>query len=122
MTRINYNMSAIQMLVAMADGNPGAVSVMTQMLQKGNEIDPEAMLGGGLMAILDLDTMGVYGSDIWVLYKDICGESVPMTIGLLRAVQMGIIGESVLKQAIQDERQQTLSLPEPYRTAEIFLL
>ena len=70
------------------------------MLKRGAEIDPDA-LGGGLSGLLSLDTHGIYGSEIWMLYKDVCGQSLPKTIGLLRAVQLGFESESKLKQAIQ---------------------
>ena len=25
---------------------------------------------------MDLDSLGIYGSDIWMLYKDVCGENL----------------------------------------------
>lgn len=94
-------MSGQQAIVAMADGNPGAVSVMVQMLQKGDAIDPQAFMGGGLSAILFMDTLGIYGSDIWILYKNVCGQSLNRTMGLLRAVQMGILSQRTLNNAVQ---------------------
>ena len=85
----------------LAEGNPGALRVCLELLQKGAEIDPDAF-GGGLSNLLSLDTHAVYGADIWMLYKDVCGESYPKMVGVLRAVQLGIESESKLKHAIQN--------------------
>jgi hypothetical protein len=49
----------------MADGNPGAISVMAEMMRDGAKIDPDSFLGpmGGILA---LDSHGIYGPRIWM--------------------------------------------------------
>jgi len=51
-------------------------------------IDPDSALEG-FGVLLDLDEHGIYGSRIWMLYKDVCFESVPSMVAVLRAYQLG---------------------------------
>lgn len=64
MGRVTLSMTGLDAIVAMADGNPGAVQVLAKLL----ELD--------LFLVLHLDDMGIYGPDIWRAYKDVCGQSM----------------------------------------------
>lgn len=48
--------------LTMCEGNPGALQVLMKLAE-----DPM-----GLMFILDLDDMGMRGSQIWIAWKDHC--------------------------------------------------
>ena len=63
-TKLNPAGGIQEMVIQMAEGNPGALSVLMKLLQD----DPI-----GFMRLLDLDDMGMRGSQIWVAYKDHCG-------------------------------------------------
>lgn len=76
----------------MADGNPGALKVCCELLKRGEEIDPDSLLGG-LGNILSLDSAGIYGEHIWILYKDICGEDLVKMCAVLRSRQLGFISD-----------------------------
>jgi len=54
------------LLEKMSEGNPGAISVLGRLM----------IVPTGLMSILDLDDMNIRGSQIWVAYKDYCGEDI----------------------------------------------
>lgn len=99
--RIELTDTPLSAIAKLCDGNPGALTVCCELFKQGAEIDPNAF-GGGLSALLSLDSYGIYGPDIWMLFKDVCGQSIPHTIGMLRAVQLGILPESTLKHAIQN--------------------
>lgn len=99
MARIQLTDNALSAIVKMADGNPGATVAMSELLKHGDAVDPDAFMGG-LGNILSLDTLGIYGPRIWILYSDVCGKNVTCMIGLLRAVQLGLMGESELNRAI----------------------
>jgi len=96
--------TTIDAIMKMSEGNPGAVSVTTQMIHHTEQIDPDNLFGG-LGNILRLDDMGIYGSHIWILFKDICGESIYNLTLLLRANQLGYVSESSIKEKIDSARE-----------------
>jgi len=100
-TRIELSDTIQDIVVKLAEGNPGALSVCVQMLTETEKIDPDAILKG-LSGLLMLDTLGIYGSEIWILYKDVCGEDITDTIAILRGFQLGIVTENQLHYAIQN--------------------
>jgi hypothetical protein len=89
-------------IVNMSDGNPGAVTVMIQMIKTAPTIDPQSA-PGPLGPLLVLDTLNIWGARIWMLYKDVCKEDISKAIGILRAWQLGIISDSVLNHAIDSD-------------------
>ena len=52
--------------------NPGGLNVCMQIMEKGAKIDPDCPFP--LLALLSFDTLGIYGSRIWMLYKDVCKQ------------------------------------------------
>ena len=89
--RIKCEDDVVTICHKLSEGNPGALNVMMQMLSGTAKIDPDAALGP-FAHLLNLDTFGIYGSKIWILYKDICCENIVHTITVLRAVQLGFNG------------------------------
>lgn len=72
MTKINDPaISTIDALTLMADGNPGAITVLVSLLT----VSPSS--------ILYLDELEMYGPDIWVLYKDECDEDLDRTVATI---------------------------------------
>lgn len=101
--RIDLYDSMVSILTKMSDGNPGALTVLMRAMEDGPAIDPQSALGD-ICVPLSLDTYGIYGSEIWVLYKDVCGQDLVMMLALLRAVQLGIMPQFDLKDAIARHR------------------
>lgn len=101
MTRLELNDNLMSMAMKMSDGNPGALTVVMSIYKHVEHIDPMGAMGG-FGPILSLDTLGIYGPDIWMLYKDVCKENLPRTIGVLRAWQLGFVEAKTLKHAIQN--------------------
>lgn len=87
--RLTASMTLFDMLTVLAEGNPGALQVALKLYQEGGQHDPASALGG-LGSLLSLDTLGVYGSDIWLLYKDGCKESLADLVMFLRSSQLTI--------------------------------
>lgn len=93
MTRIaSFAMPITDMIMAMCDGNPGAITALAELAKSAEAVDPDSALGG-YGPILSLDTHGIYGSHIWMLYSDVCGRDVIKTLGVLRAIQLGLCSE-----------------------------
>lgn len=103
MSKVTLTDNIQKALVKIVEGNPGALTVCMSMLKHGDEIGPEC--GASLIPILCLDDMGIYGSRIWMLYKDVYQMNLAHTLGLLRARQLGIISETTLSYAIDNMSQ-----------------
>jgi hypothetical protein len=99
--RISLNDSGMDVLVKMAGGNPGALTVMMGLLKEAEKIDPMNIMGG-MGVILSLDTLHIYEERIWMLYKDVCGEDLVKMCAVLRGWQLGMLDESSLNRAIDN--------------------
>ena len=89
MARLNLHDSTIETVIKMSGGNPGALTVLLQLLKEGGAIDPDAAYP--VMLILWLDTWQIYDENIWILYKDVCGESIINFIAMIRYRQLGML-------------------------------
>lgn len=101
----------------MAEGNPGALNVCMSIFTEGALIDPDDIMGG-FGTLLTLDSFGIYGSKIWMIYQDICAGHLTTFIGLIRAVQLGIMPRAELLSALDADYASM----EPSRVGEIMLL
>lgn len=70
--RITLNMTIQDTIVAMVEGNPGALNVCMELIKVSSL---------GILTLLHLDDMEIYGSDIWLCYKDICKEDIKLLEG-----------------------------------------
>lgn len=107
-TKIEPSDTVPAILMKMSEGNPGAITVCAQILTKGAEIDPDDAMGG-IGKILSLDTLGLYGSKIWMLFKDVCGQNIHRTLAVLRGWQLGFISSEMVRHAV-DNRGEGLDL------------
>jgi hypothetical protein len=89
-------------VVKMAKGNPGALTVLCNLVKFAPLIDPQNIMGG-FSYILIMDGKGIYGSRIWMLFKDICNQDYGRMCAILRAVQLGFIFGDSLSKAIEGE-------------------
>lgn len=105
MSRIQLTDSVMDMIIKMAEGNPGAVTAIMQIVEEHDAIDPQSALGG-IGAILSLDTLEIYGSDIYVLFSDKCGKDVRKMLMIMRANQLGFLESSVLKNMAADQLRE----------------
>ena len=101
MSKIKLTDSMEDVVVNMSEGNPGAISVCMMMLTEGGDIDPDDWVGG-FGAVMSLDSLRIYGSKIWMLYKDVCHQDLTKTIAMTRAWQLGFVTEQALLHAIDN--------------------
>lgn len=66
--KIDLQDSVKDIIMKMCEGNPGGLNVMMAMLEK-NHLD-------AVMLFLSLDDMNIRGSQIWVGFKDHCGQDL----------------------------------------------
>ena len=105
MSRIQLTDSTIDALVKMAEGNPGAIAAITDIMNSADDIDPQSAFGP-MSAILMLDTWGIYSTDIYIIYNDKCNRDVRRMLMLFRATQLGLFSESKLQQMAADQRRE----------------
>lgn len=98
-TRITLEMSTLEALMAVAEGNPGALHVLMVSMEQSPSIDPDSAFGP-FAPILSFDTHGIYGPRVWMLFKDVCGQSMTHMLAVLRAVQLGLMPEREMLDAI----------------------
>lgn len=69
MTRqeMDLGMTPLDAMMLMSEGNPGALTVMANILKQG---------GDSFTVFLDMDDMNIRGTQIWVGYKDHCGQDL----------------------------------------------
>jgi len=103
-THIEMTDTAITAMLKMIEGNPGAASVLNLAYRNNVRIDPDNVFGE-IGPLFSLDTLGIYGSRIWMLYKDVCGQDITNFLGILRANQLGFLAESDLLLAIDGEKE-----------------
>lgn len=109
MSKIKGSDSVQDVFISMAEGNPGAITAMMELIENAKRIDPQAMIGA-ISPILYLDTCEIYGSSIYVLWSDKCGKDVRKLIMLLRATQLGFLPTEKLQEMAADQCYQvTLS-------------
>lgn len=114
MARIELTDDTVSAIIKIAEGNPGAMSALADVIEKHGEIDPQALMGA-LGVIMILDTWEIYGAGIYVLYNDQCNRDVRQFIMLLRAVQLGYFSAQKLKTIASDAtRSYVLSEAELY--------
>ena len=88
--RITSNMSMKDVLITMCDGNPGALTCMMQLIQN----DPLT----GLLDIMLFDSMGIYGSKIYMVWNDCCARNMEKFKETIKAFREGKFTEEEIKE------------------------
>lgn len=114
MVRCELNDSIMDVVTKMSEGNIGCVTALMDVISKGGLIDPDAMLGG-VGTILLLDTWGIYGSNIYVLWNDQCNRDIREFMLLLRATQLGYFSSAKLKALSEDEMREGIITDEEWK-------
>jgi len=99
----DLNKPLMQVMIDFAEGNPGAITALIDLVKNTDAIDPDNALGPfGVMA--SLDNLDCYGPRIWMFYKDVCGHNVNTMLGLMRATQLGFTSDRKVNAAIDGDR------------------
>ena len=117
MPRLNMEMSLMDMIIDVAEGNPGAAVAMVECAKIATVVDPTSFMGP-FTAVLPLDELDIYGPRVGMLYKDVCNYDASDMIAVLRAVQLGYLTPEELSSMIDgrylreniDDRQHVHAL------------
>lgn len=103
--RLKLTDSMPELLSKMTEGNFGAITVCIALIRQGGQIDPKAGQNG-LMKIMGLDDLEIYGSNIWTLSQYVCGGRTDNVVLLLRSRQLGLISGGMIKAAISAQKSE----------------
>jgi len=78
---VTLEMSVMDVMTVMCEGNPGALTVIIEMMK-----NPD-----GLIYLLHLDDMNIRGSQIWIGFKYYCGQDLKRFIECIVARDQGMI-------------------------------
>lgn len=109
MGRLALGDTATEIILKLSDGNPGALTVIREMLSR------QFHNVHGAMLILWLDEWEIYGSMIWVLFKDGCHEDFGLLERAIRSVQMGYLTKGDILDSRFDASTATLTVEEMFK-------
>ena len=85
--KITGDMNIMDMMMVMSEGNPGALTVLMQMMQ-----NPTSFFD-----VLLLDSLDIRGSKIWMLYSDSCGKNTGKFNRTLMALRCGAYSQEEIQ-------------------------
>lgn len=93
--------SVASIVLGVSEGNPGAIEVLLHITKLHNVIDPDADMGS-VWTFLRLLDIGLVGPKLWMLYKNVCGQSIPKMLAVLRGHQLGFVTKNQLLNAVEN--------------------
>lgn len=90
MNKIKLDSNPVEAITAMAEGVIGTARVLGDLWTRCAFIDPDNW-AKNWWVMLALDNLELYGSNIWLFYKDVCGESYINMCLMLRGIQLGAL-------------------------------
>lgn len=100
MSRLKLEDGTMDVIVKMAEGNPGAVVSIMNILQK-NDWHGEVP---GVLVLMHLDDIGIYGSHLYVLVNDCCNNDLNELDKVMRNYQFGIISKEFIQEKAMSGR------------------
>lgn len=111
MSKIALADNAMSAVIKMCEGNSGAMTALIEVIKCGEQVDPDDFMGG-FGKILALDTLEIYGTDIYFLWNYICDRNTSRMIAVLRANQLGFISDQLLRDVChQQDRSKSDIIP-----------
>lgn len=80
----------------LCNGNPGAINACCHLIKDGAHVYPYT---DGCEYLITLDTLGIYGTDIYILWSDICQRDLAKMIAMLRIATRDPSKADLLKDA-----------------------
>ena len=92
MMRLKLNHNTQEIILNMSDGNPGAMTACIELIKKG-----------GIGTLLTCDVLGLYGSELYMLWSDCCGRDLVKMIKVLELVRFGKITKEEFWRRVKGE-------------------
>jgi len=97
---INIDGSVLDMLLLMSEGNLGAATVLSQIMNKYD---------AGALSIFNLDDMNIRGAQVWVAFKDVCNEDLDMFCERIKKRDPSMV-EAINKEMSRDSSYKWLAV------------
>lgn len=94
----------------LSEGNPGALALLCSINNAAHKVDTILGVGAPGLYFMRLDVIGIYGSRIVMLWRDVCGEKLYNLIAVLRAHQFGDLTREQVLHAIEN-RGEGIDMP-----------
>lgn len=90
--RIKLHDNMLEVVTKMSGGNPGAMSCIMEVLGASD------LYGGmpGMMLILNCDSIGLYGSELYMVWNDCCDRDIKKFELVMRNWQMGKLSRETI--------------------------
>jgi len=92
--KIKPEMSPKKAIAVMSEGVPGAINILVRILSQYNEL----FIG----TITNMDKLGIYGSGIWIGYKDHCKEDLELFMDSVNIGHLGMLAKIEYEQGKEE--------------------
>jgi hypothetical protein len=85
------------------------------LMKHSEEIDPLSYLKV-IGPVMLLDSLGIYGPNVWVIFKDVCEQNHARMLAVLRATQLGMLPLLEANRQYRNEgKSKTIDVAELYQ-------
>lgn len=92
MAKLKATDTTMDAALKMSEGNPGALQVVMNLMQDPNP--------HGFMRLLSCDSIGLYGSKLYMLWNDCCGRNMVKFNAVIDAWQQGRISTETIMEHV----------------------
>jgi len=82
---LTLDMTVMDMMVAMSEGNPGGLTVIMELIKR----QPDT----GFLLLCHLDDMNIRGCQIWMGFKDYCNHDFDRFIECIKTRDEGMVNK-----------------------------
>lgn len=107
MSKLTSFDSPTDIIVKLSEGNPGAVNALCSLIKESKSIFPYL---NAFEYINELDKLGIYGTDIYVMWSDICKRDIAKMVDLLKITMRDANKALLLKDACSRQDYSGLRL------------
>ncbi len=89
--KLTANDTTMDLMVKMGEGNPGAMMACMELFKMGSS---------GVVTILNLDDIGLYGEKLYMLWSDCCGRDAEKVVKVVKARNFGKLSDQDIRDRV----------------------
>lgn len=86
--RLTPQDTTMDLMLKMSEGNPGALTTCMELFQLGTP---------GVVALINLDDIGLYGEKLYMLWNDCCGRDASKVVRVVEARNFGKLSDQDIR-------------------------